>query len=259
MLSILLLFPDGQLPSARWRPVGAVAVISVVALVVGAARELLSVAALPAVLLQLGVVLSAIASVVVRFRRARGLEREQLKWFAFGAAGIPLVALAAIVLSLLLPQASAGIGENAWPLSVAGLPIAMGMAILRLRLYDIDVLINRTVVYGATTAAIAVTFFGAIVIAQSILRPFTGGSEIAVAISTLGSVALAQPVRGRIQRAVDRRFYRSRYGAQQIVDTFASRLRDEVDLDDVRTQLLSAVQATVQPRSASRRLRDATR
>ncbi len=131
------------------------------------------------------------------------------------------------------------------------IPISIGIAVLRYRLYDIDVLINRALVYGATTAGIAIAFFAGIVVLQSLLRPLTSGSELAVAASTLVSFALFQPLRRRIQDAVDRRFYRSRYDAARTLDAFSVQLRDEVDLDAVRAELVSAVRDTVQPAHAS--------
>ena len=143
-----------------------------------------------------------------------------------------------------------------WPISVAAIPIAIGIAVLRYRLYDIDVLINRTLVYGLTTGGIAAVFFGGIVVLQTLLRPFTTGSEIAVAASTLFTVALLQPLRSRIQQAVDHRFYRSRYDAARTIDGFAEELRDEVDLDAVRTHLLGAVGQTMSPAHASLWLRE---
>ena len=138
-------------------------------------------------------------------------------------------------------------------------PIAIGIAILRYRLYDIDVLINRALVYGATTAMIGVAFFAGIVVLQAILRPLTGGSEVAVAASTLLSFALFQPLRHRIQGVVDRRFFRSRYDAVRILDAFSSRLRDEVDLDAVRADLVDAAHRTVQPVHANVWLRERVR
>jgi hypothetical protein len=131
------------------------------------------------------------------------------------------------------------------------MPVAIGIAILRYRLYDIDVLINRALVYGTTSAGIAIAFFAGIVVLQALLRPVTSGSEVAVAISTLASVVLFQPLRSRVQSAVDRRFYRSRYDAARTLDAFSVRLRDEVDLDAVRADLVRAVHETVQPAHAS--------
>jgi len=135
------------------------------------------------------------------------------------------------------------------------IPTAIAIAILRYRLYDIDILINRALVYGATTASIAVAFLAGIVLLQALLRPITSGSELAVAASTLGSLALFQPLRRRVQNTVDRRFYRSRYDATRTLDEFSERLRDQVALESVRADLLDAVRDTVQPAHASLWLR----
>ena len=135
------------------------------------------------------------------------------------------------------------------------LPASLGVRILGYRLYDIDVLINRTLVYAALSAVLVATYAAAVIATEAVLGALTGGNELAVAASTLLVVALFQPVRRRIQRAVDRRFYRARYDAERILDAFASRLRDEVDLDDVRRELLSAVAATVRPVGAGLWLR----
>ncbi len=288
LLYSLLLFPDGRLPSRRWRPLGLGAALVVVAVALESAlapgtrivapgtRKTLDVAIVnPLGIaaaadffdsvgpmfagLVLVVVIAAIASTFVRFHSARGVERQQLKWFAYGAAWIPATALLAVALSVVAPNETSGFSENAWPLSVAGIPIATALAILRYRLYDIDVLINRTLVYGATSAAIGAAFFGGIVVLQSVLSPFTSGSEIAVAGSTLVSVALFQPIRRRIQHGVDRRFYRSRYDAERTVDEFSVRLRDEVELDAVRAELLYAVGRTLTPAHASVWLRERAR
>jgi branched-subunit amino acid ABC-type transport system permease component len=131
------------------------------------------------------------------------------------------------------------------------MPAAIAIAVLRYRLYDIDVLINRTLVYGSTSVAIAVAFFAGLVVLQAVLRPFTAGSDFAVAVSTLASFALFQPIRRAVQSAVDRSFYRSRYDAVRTLDAFGVRLRDEVDLDAVRADLIEAVQRSVQPAHAS--------
>jgi hypothetical protein len=143
--------------------------------------------------------------------------------------------------------------------AVLGVPVATGIAILRHRLYDIDLLINRTLVYGATSAAIGATFFGGIIALQTLLRPLTAGSELSVAISTLASFALFQPIRRRVQGTVDRRFDRSRYDAGRTLEVFADRLRDEVDLDALRDDLLGAVRQTMAPTHASLWLRERAR
>ncbi|HEV2011774.1 MAG TPA: hypothetical protein VGS17_12195 [Candidatus Limnocylindria bacterium] len=197
----------------------------------------------------------AFAQLATRFRAAGGAEREQIKWLA-----LPVVALIVALITTIATLAS-GVSQRdevngtvisaLYALVGLLLPICMGIAVLRHRLFDIDILINRALVYGATTAAIAVAFFAGIVILQAILRPLTSGSELAVAASTLACFALFQPLRARVQNAVDRRFYRSRYDAARTLDAFSVRLRDEVDLDAVRADLVDAVRDTVQPAHAS--------
>jgi hypothetical protein len=143
--------------------------------------------------------------------------------------------------------------------SLASVPVWLAIAILRHRLYDIDLLIKRTVVYGATTAAIGATFFLGLVALQSVLRPITNGSDLAVAAATLVSFALFQPLRRVVQNAVDRRFDRSRYDAARTLDLFADRLRDEVDLDALRSHLIGSVQQTMAPTHTSLWLREVAR
>jgi hypothetical protein len=189
------------------------------------------------------------ATLVVRFHRARGIEREQLKWAASSAA------LCAIAFAAMVVSGTSKASQVAMVGALMTIPVAMGIAILRYRLFDIDILINRALVYGATTAGIAAVFFGGIILFEAVLRPITSGSEVAVAISTLGVLALFQPLRRRVQQAVDRRFYRARYDAARTLDDFSARLRDEVDLDAVRSDLVSAVRDTVQPVHASLWLR----
>ncbi len=126
-------------------------------------------------------------------------------------------------------------------------PVSIGIAVLRYRLYDIDLVIERTLVYGVVSATLGATYVAAVVVLQGLLRPITGGSEFAVALSTLLVVALFQPIRGRAQEAVDRRFYRARYDAARTIDAFSARLRDEVELERVRADLLDVANATIQP------------
>ena len=191
---------------------------------------------------------AVVGRLVQRFRTSAGIEREQIKWLAFAA--LPVLVLGP--LSSFVPGKPIQILSA---VSQVGLPTAVAIAILRYRLYDIDVLINRTIVYGATTAGIAVAFFAGVVVLQTLLHPITSGSEVAVAISTLASVALFQPLRTRVQRTVDRRFYRSRYNAARTLDAFSVRLRDQVALEAVREDLLDAVRDTVQPAHSSLWLR----
>ena len=187
-------------------------------------------------------------ALVVRFRRSRGIEREQLKWLTFTAAftfGLLLISFSipeGTVRSVLLYMADAG---------MALLPVAIAIAVTRYRLYDIDVLIRRTVLYGAISATAVATYLGAVVLLQSLLRPFTSGNELAVTASTLLVVALFQPIRSRIQKVVDRRFYRSKYDAERSLDAFAGRLREVVDLAALESELVNAVRATVQPAHVS--------
>jgi hypothetical protein len=195
-------------------------------------------------------------SQVRRFRRSTGAERQQLKWFLASMVFLAVVLVPAVALLYGESEASASssqryAGRALAAVATVAVPIAIGVAILRYRLYDIDVLINRTLVYGAVTALLAATYFGAVVFIQALLRPFTSGSELAVAASTLLVVALFQPLRGRIQDVIDRRFYRSRYDAVRTIDTFSSRLRDEVELDAVRADLVAVVYDTIRPAHAS--------
>jgi hypothetical protein len=269
---VLMLFPDGRLPSPAWRPlpwltgVGVVLATSVFAfrpgplllsvfvenpLGIGAAQGTVITIGLLGIVIVLGALVLSIASLVVRYGRARVGERQQIKWIAY-VAGIHAVAF--VIFVLLLQSAPALVA-----LAASAIPIATGIAILRHRLYDIDVLIHRTVVYGATSAAIAVTFFAGILALQALLRPLTSGSELAIAASTLVSFALFQPIRRRVQDEVNRRFDRSRYDAARTLDAFADQLRDEVDLDALRDDLLGAVRQTMAPAHTSLWLRETWR
>ena len=262
---LLQLFPDGHFVSRRWRAVAwfgalsAAAGAGVMAFNAGPLNNAQYVTTNPYALFNdptltsfyyamSGVALAGFgsaASLFVRYRRARGVERQQLKWLAFEAI---VLAVAVIVGSF--DQVDKW--TSAFLISAIALaPVMIGIAVFRYRLYEIDAVINRAIVYGATTALIAAAFFAGIVVLQTVLRPFTSGNEIAVAVSTLASVALAQPLRARVQGFVDRRFYRSRYNAARTLDAFSDRLREEVDLDAVRTDLLHAVRDTVQPAHAS--------
>ncbi|HEX7472172.1 MAG TPA: hypothetical protein VF323_03750, partial [Candidatus Limnocylindrales bacterium] len=205
------------------------------------------------------VLIPLIASLVVRYRRASGIERAQLKWFAY----VGLVVLPTLLLAIVTRGATSGpllvLNGIAWVVAIGGLallPVAIGIAVLRYRLYEIDRLISRTISYGVLTAIVAGLFVGFILVFQAVLAPVTGSNELAVAGSTLLAAALFQPIRRRVQRLVDRRFNRSRYDAEQTVAAFASRLRDEVDLEQLRAEILATVAATVEPSSVSLWLRD---
>jgi hypothetical protein len=279
----IMLFPTGRPPSPRWRlPAAVVVMVTALELVAFwlVPREFPvqpsafgSEGALPLTVVNplaiagpLGTLLGyvsplvvvyliPVAAVLVRFRTAAGTERQQLKWFAY-ASSIVMVFFVAAGFGLF--SHLGGVLASLVAVVVLDLiPISVAIAILRYRLYDIDLLINRTLVYAGTTAVIGGAFFGGIILLHALLRPFTTGSELSVAASTLVSFALFQPLRRRIQRAVDRRFYRAKYDAERTLDSFAGRLRDEVDLESVRADLLHAVRETVQPAHASVWLREA--
>jgi hypothetical protein len=266
---LFLVFPDGRLPSPRWRPVAWYAAFalgiftSTLAVLPGplagwpSVRNPLSPfpgeltigeVLLPLFTLLFVAVILSVAALVQRSRRSRGVERLQLKWIAY-ASGLYAVGVFLDSNFVYKPF------EVVDLFLINAIPVAAGVAIFRYRLYDIDLLINRTLVYGLTTAAIGAAFFGGIVMLQSLLRPMTGGSEIAVAVSTLASFALFQPMRRRIQSSVDRRFYRARYDAGRMLDTFSGQVANEVDLDALRSDLLTVVGQTMQPAHASLWLR----
>ncbi len=265
----LLLFPNGSLPSPRWRIVVWLAVIDAaigVFCLAFAAGPLNNAPFIenPYPLLAhdigqpiwvsafIGVMFLALASAAsagVRYRRAAGIERQQMKWLAFQAAVLAVATVLTSFAQIFAPDLK--IVQVVFILSIALMPPAIGIAVLRYRLYDIDVIINRALVYGATTAAIGAAFFVGIVVLQAALRPITGGSEVAVAASTLLSFALFQPMRRAMQSTVDQRFYRARYDAARTLDRFTSDLAGEVDLTAVRASLIDAVGETVQPTHAS--------
>jgi len=195
----------------------------------------------------------------VRYRRAASIEREQLKWFA--AVGV--IVGPAFVVGVI----AGGSSNTVTPVSEAGfavafvgliflLPIAIGIAILRYRLYEIDRLISRTIAYGVLTVIVAGLFVGCILGLQAVLAPVTQSNELAVAGATLLVFSLFQPLRRRVQRLVDRRFNRSRYDAERTIAAFAGRLRDEVDLEAVRADILATVDAALEPSTVSLWLRE---
>jgi hypothetical protein len=266
---VLLLTPTGRLPSPRWRwwarlaaaaPVVAALALAVQPnplapdyhgnpLAVPALARLLAtpvVAAIAVVFLSL---LVGAGSLVGRFRRARGTERQQLRWLALAAA---------LAAGLLLVGLVAGyLGRDAvvfasLTLCVALLPLATGAAILRYRLYDLDRIISRTVAYGLLTVLLGLAY-AAVVLGLGRLLPQS--SSLAVAAATLAVAAAFQPARRRVQAAVDRRFNRRRYDAAHTIAAFSARLRDQVDLDDLRGELLTVVDQTMQPTRASLWLR----
>jgi hypothetical protein len=275
-VSYLLLFPTGRLPSRRWRWTAWLVVAFVLAGVVlsafspgaylgslGPIRNPLGIEGLTGAykaLLYAGSPLlygAAVLSLFVRLRRAEGLERQQLKWFAYAAAMFAL-GIVLIVIPLAIDTPSWFVRAATAVFTAAGttVPVAIGIAILRYRLYDIDRIINRTLVYGSLTALLAVVYLGGVISSQYAFRTLTGqGSQLAIVASTLAIAALFNPLRKRIQAFVDRRFYRSRYDARKTLESFSSKLRDETDLDALNDELVGVVGETMQPAHASLWLR----
>jgi hypothetical protein len=277
----LLLFPRGRLPSPRWRPLLwliaaglALAAVPMAAaawplrgppLVIGNIWTNGAVGSLVVTLQRAGVavitacILASVVSVVVRFRRAAGEERQQLKWLIYAGAlsfGVTVTASPAVMLKW--PDPVSALLSTLAPLSLPSIPLAVGIAILRHRLYDIDVVINRTLVYGALTAMLALVYLGGVVVLQGTFRAFTGDrSQLAIVASTLVIAALFSPLRRRIQGFIDRSFYRRKYDAAKTLQAFSVRLRDETDLEGLGDELVGVVRATVQPEHASLWLRPA--
>ena len=281
---LILLFPDGRLPSPRWRWwawLCAIALVgSFVVILIGpdsfaeegypgiqnplgidALQPFLPALLAPVAMIPVCIVGCAVA-LVGRFRRSRGQERLQLKWLALGAGVTATLYLLAMAPTLALNAPWDGSGPRWLALlqslavySFALIPVAIGVAILRHRLYDIDVIVNRALVYGALTATLGLSYLGGVVLLQQLFRPLTRGSDLAIAGSTLAVAALFRPFRARIQAAVDRRFYRHRYDAARTLDAFSGRLRDVVDLDALGGEIQTVVRETMQPAHVSLWLR----
>ena len=272
---VFLLFPNGRYLSSAWRKFRIVAAASLVVAAAGTALGdgvLDSFAERPAFQNPLGLeswsadaaasllsvwllcLLASATSLFIRFKRSSGVERLQLKWLAVGGL---FTALSFVI---------AGFGEGVLGVSVATsaitgqvlvtlgifiLPTTIGIAILRYRLYDIDVLINRALVYTALTAMLAGAYIGLVFTFQALLSPFTAESDLAIAASTLGVAALFGPARSRLQDFIDRRFYRRKFDTEKTIEGFSSRLRDEVELGAVSRQLVEVVSTTMQPAHVS--------
>jgi hypothetical protein len=264
---LFLLFPHGRLLSPRWRPVAWLAAgLTVVAVVffalapwdlldpgvparnpfgIEGLRDLGVAVATPVFVIGIPTMVLSVASLVLRFRRSRGEERQQLKWFVY--AGVLSVG------AILLPSVASSLLQL---LILPLLPVAAGIAILRYRLYDIDLIINRTLVYGALTALLVGVYVGSIVVLQGLLRALTGQeSQLAIVASTLAVAALFNPLRRRIQSFIDRRFYRSKYDARKTLEAFSAKLRDETDLEALNNELVGVVRETMQPTHVSLWLR----
>jgi hypothetical protein len=288
---MILLFPDGRLPSKRWRPLAWLSGVTIVLLSIteglapgplenqGGVRNPFGLEALPWLvdvsyiilpLLPLYILASAV-SMVLRFRRSRGEVRQQIKWVAFVASFSGLFYLIAMfsqmVFVLTASESDGSIPRFPWwaevlfsvaVLGFAGVPVAIGFAVLKYRLYDIDVVINRTLVYGFLTAMLVALYFGSVAATQTILRALTGQTEqpqLAVVVSTLVIAALFNPLRHQIQSFIDRRFYRRKYDARKTLEAFSARLREETDLETLNSDLADVIRETMQPAHVSLWLR----
>jgi hypothetical protein len=276
--ALLLVFPTGRLLSPRWRPVAWMVVGWIVGVAVGnfsyspdaylgvkapvrlggAAGQIMNTIGGLAWLLAILAIPAAAASLVVRFRRSRGQERQQLKWLAYTAAMVALGVLGTGLISILdqLGWIRPEFTRPVWTvlggvaiLAVTGLPVTAGIAILKYRLYDIDRLINRTLVYGLLTALLAAVYAGLVLTLGQLLA--RQNSSLAVAGATLAVAALFRPGRRRIQQAVDRRFNRRRYDTARTIAAFAARLREQIDLDTLATELVAVVDQTMEPTQVS--------
>ncbi|HVL52836.1 MAG TPA: hypothetical protein VM344_01090 [Vitreimonas sp.] len=279
ILLVTLLFPTGAPPSRRWRPVVAIVLgwtaVGVVsrALAPGTLGETVPLdnpIGLPGPAGQLALagrslteavapalVLLTAPALLVRYRRAGQVERAQLRWFAFAIT--VLVVFVVVVIPFWDPATVGPVVDTAFTFVlvaiVAAIPLSAGIAILRYRLYDIDVVIRRTLVYGALVGVLALVYVGLVLALQTALSSVTGGETLPVALSTLAIAALFGPVRRRVRYLVDRRFYRSRYDAQRTLEAFAGSVRDEVELEAVGAALVTVAGQAVAPRGAALWLR----
>jgi hypothetical protein len=281
---LILLFPNGRLPSRRWRPLawlsGAVIVLMSVGgvLAPGKLEDLRGVrnpfglerypwvgdVGQSVVLLLPLCILASVASLVLRFLRSGGEERAQIKWLAFAASILGVGFSSFVILGFFtVEDPTAGpdplwgnLFEDAVTMSFAGVPVAVGVAVLRYRLYDIDLLINRALVYGPLTATLALFYVGGVVGLQYVFRGLTGQeSTLAVVASTLAIAAVFNPLRRRVQGFVDRRFYRRKYDAAKTLAAFNARLREETDLETLSEYLVGVARESVQPEHVSLWLR----
>jgi hypothetical protein len=266
---LLLLFPDGTLPSPRWRPVAWSAGLGIIGFVLGYALEAGPLEDFPQIANPYGVdspvvrivgvagaivagssMVASAVSLVIRMRRAGSEQRQQIKWLAYGGA----VVVGTICVSGLISLWSVTVSIVIISIALLALPIFTGIAILRHRLYDIDVVINRTLVYGSLTATLVALYFGGVATTQAIIQALTGREDlpqIAIVASTLVIAALFNPLRRRIQDFIDRRFYRRKYDAVKTLDEFSAKLHDETDLATLSSDLVGVVQETMQPAHVS--------
>jgi hypothetical protein len=272
---LLLLFPDGRPPSRRWRfltwtVVATGTVLMIIGLLLpgrsgfvpgqnplgagGVIGEVVTILAEVGVwAIGAAIILSAL-SLVFRYRRATRIERQQIKWFLFAAG----VLIGYFLLADYLPEPWNSLLST---VALTGLYVAVGVAILRYRLYNIDRIINRTLVYGPLTVSLAAVYFGGVATTQTLFRALAGQEQqpqLAIVVSTLVIAALFNPLRRRIQSFIDRRFYRRKYDAAKTLEAFSAKLRDETDLDALNAELVGVVRETMQPAHVSLWLRPDT-
>ncbi|MDQ3604161.1 MAG: hypothetical protein M3385_09935 [Actinomycetota bacterium] len=273
---LLLLFPDGRLPSPRWRPVAWGIALGTAGGVVGYALRagpledfpqianpygvdspVVGMVGVAGALVAGGSMVASAVSLIVRMRRAGSEQRQQIKWLAYGGA----VVVGTIFVGGLVILWSVPVSIVIMSVALLGLPVFTGIAIVRHHLYDIDLLINRTLVYGSLTLMLALVYFGGVTATQVLLQTLTGQQklpQLAVVVSTLVIAALFNPLRRRIQSFIDRRFYRKKYDVAKTLDIFSARLREETDLLTLNDELISVVRETMQPEHVSLWLRPDT-
>jgi hypothetical protein len=282
----LLLFPDGRPPSGRWKVVVWLQGVALMGWFISQAfvpgplvnsgyesiRNPYGIEALGDILkalgpisgiLLVGTMLASAFSIVVRFRRSRGEVRRQIKWVAYAGALVIVVVILQLVIETLLAEGDrlTDILNLTFVVSLTSVPIAAGIAMLRYRLYDIDLLINHTLVYAVLTAMLALVYFGGVTATQAIFRTLTGQQQqpqLAIVVSTLVIAALFNPLRRRIQAFIDRRFYRKKYDARKTLEAFSAKLRNETDLEALNSELVGVVKETMQPAHVSLWLRPDT-
>jgi hypothetical protein len=268
---LLLLFPDGRLPSPRWRPVAWGVVLGSAGGVLGNALKPGPLLDFPQIANPFGVdspvvwlvgvagsivaagsMVASAVSLIVRLRRVGREQRQQIKWLAYGGA----IMVGGVCGGVLVIPWNVPVSIVIMSVSLLGLPVFTGIAIVRYHLYDIDILINRTLVYATLTATLTLVYFGGVAGLQELLSPVMGeGNRLAVVASTLLIAALFNPLRRRIQTFIDRRFYRKKYDARKTLEGFSARLRDETDLKALNDELVNVVRETMQPAYVSLWLR----
>jgi hypothetical protein len=273
---VLLLFPDGRLPSPRWRPVAWGAALGIAGSVAGYALEagpledfpqianpygidgpIVGMVGVAGSIVAAGSLVASAISLIVRMRSAGSEQRQQIKWLAYGGT----VVVGTICVSGLINLWNVPVSIVVGNVALLGLPVFTGIAIVKHHLYDIDLLINRTLVYGSLTTMLVVIYVGGIVLSQRVFVGLTGQEELpqlAIVASTLMIAALFAPLRRRIQATIDRRFYRRKYDSAKMLSVFSARLRDETDLGTLSDDLVGVVKETMQPEHVTLWLRPDT-